>query len=160
MNSKKLLSLSILLIPWFTVPLIGRKTFTRYLPATTFVNLIISLVSVIAEKKKLWRVKNPIFAYTAVDFSFLLGLYFITTIWVFKLSYGNFKLYLVLNVLLDYILSFPLVRFFTKVGVFEFKKMRPKHFFTFSVFLAILIYWYQNIIENTIRSQDGIEEVE
>jgi hypothetical protein len=150
MNKKKALSLFILFGPWLTVPLIGKGSFIRFLPATTFVNLIISLLSVIADKKKMWKVKNPIFPYSALDFSYLLGLFFLTTIWVFKLTYGNFTKYLGLNIVLDYLLSFPIVKFFTKVGIFEFKKIRPKHFFYFSVFLAILIYWYQHIVENNI----------
>ncbi len=125
----------------------------RFLPATTFVNLIIALFSVVADRKRFWKIKNPIFPYTAVDYSYLLGLFFVTTIWVFKLTYGNFKKYLALNIVLDYLLSFPIAKFFTKVGVFEFKKLRPIHFFSFSVFLAIIIYWYQYLIEKVIIEQ-------
>jgi hypothetical protein len=156
-NKKKVLSLFILIGPWLTIPLIGKSPFIRFLPATTFVNLFISLFSVIADRKKFWKVKNPIFRYTAVDFSYLLGLFFITTIWAFKLTYGNFKKYLTLNVIIDYLLSFPIVKFFTKVGIFEFKKMRPFHFFCFSVILAIIIYWYQWIVEQAILKQKESE---
>lgn len=152
-TEKKLLSLVILIVPWLTVPLIGKKSFIRFLPATTFVNLLISLFSVVAEKKKLWKVKNPLFPYTAVDFSYLVGLFFVTTIWVFKLTYGNFLKYILLNVVLDYFLSFPIIKFFTKIGIFEFKKMRPVHFYYLSVFLAFVIYWYQYVIERVIKIQ-------
>ncbi|MDR6998977.1 hypothetical protein J2Y67_001409 [Neobacillus niacini] len=78
LDKRKLLSLCILIVPWLTVPLIGKKSFVRFLPATTFVNYIISLFSVVADRKKLWKVKNPIFKYSAVDYSYLLGLFFIT----------------------------------------------------------------------------------
>ncbi|WP_308128886.1 hypothetical protein [Bacillus sp. sid0103] len=154
LDKRKLLSLCILIVPWLTVPLLGKKTFIRFLPATTFVNLIISLFSVVADRKKFWKVKNPIFHYTAVDYSYLLGLFFITTIWVFKLAYGSFIKYLSLNIVIDYLLSFPIVKFFTKVGVFEFKKLRPIHFFCISVFLAIIIYWYQYLLEKVITKQN------
>jgi len=154
LDKRKLLSLCILIVPWLTVPLLEKKSFIRFLPATTFVNLVISLFSVVADRKKLWKVKNPIFHYTAVDFSYLLGLFFITTIWVFRLTYGSFIKYLSLNIVIDYLLSFPLVKFFTKVGVFEFKKLRPIHFFSISVFLAIIIYWYQYLVERVIIKQN------
>ncbi|MCS0673497.1 hypothetical protein [Cytobacillus firmus] len=153
LDKRKLLSLCILIVPWLTVPLIEKKSFLRFLPATTFVNLILSLFSVVADRKKLWKVKNPIFKYTAVDFSYILGLFFITSIWVFKLTYGNFIKYLSLNIVIDYLISFPIAKFFTKVGIFEFKKLRPIHFFNISVFLAIIIYWYQYLVERVIIKQ-------
>ncbi|MFZ4452043.1 hypothetical protein [Salibacterium aidingense] len=154
LNKRKFLSLSILFVPWLTVPIIRRNSFMRFLPASTLANLVISLFSVVADRKKLWKVKNPIFPYTAVDYSYLLGLFPVTTIWVFKLTYGDFKKYLTLNIILDYLLSFPIIKFFTKVGVFEFKKMRPFHFFIFSVFLAFVIYWYQYFVEKVINIQN------
>ncbi|MGI8386426.1 hypothetical protein [Robertmurraya sp. P23] len=40
LNKRKLLSLCILIVPWLTVPLLEKKSFIRFLPATTFVNLL------------------------------------------------------------------------------------------------------------------------
>lgn len=149
-NKRKALSFSILVIPWLTAPLLGNNSFVRFLPVSTFIGYIFSLLSEIADRRKWWKVKNAIFPNYRLDFSYLLGLYFITTIWVFKLTYGRFIKYLTLNVVLDYLLAFPIVKFFTKIGVFEFKKMRPKHFYIFSVVTAIVIYFYQLLVERTI----------
>ncbi len=103
-----------------------------------------------ADKKKLWKVKNGLFRGYVLDVSYLYGLFFIVTIWFFKLTYGNFIKYLVTNIIGDYIFTFHIVKFFTKVGTFEFKKMRPNHFFIISVFLAVVIYFYQRMIERVI----------
>lgn len=65
-DKRKLLALSTLIVPWLTVPFIGKTSFIRFLPAATFANLILSLCSVVADRKKLWKLKNPIFPYTAL----------------------------------------------------------------------------------------------
>lgn len=72
-------------------------------------------------KKKLWKIKNPLFPHSPIDFSYQLGLFFVTTIWVFKLTFGNFKKYLLLNVVIHYLLSYPILKALTKFGLFEFK---------------------------------------
>jgi hypothetical protein len=151
LDKKKILSLGTLLLPWLTVPLIGRNSFIRFLPVTTFVNFILALVSIPADNRKWWKVKNPLFPKSVIDFSYLLGLFFIGTIWIFKLTYGNFVKYLITNVVMDSLLAFPVTSFFKKVGVFEFKKMKKINFFYITVSLAIILYGYQYTIEKIIR---------
>ena len=152
-DKKKALSFLILVLPWLTTPLIGKRTFIRFLPVATFIGYGFALFSEVADKKKLWKVKNGLFPNYVLDFSYLLGIYFITTIWAFKLAFGNFFKYLTINIVADYIFSFHIIKFFTKVGVFEFKKMKPKHFFYLSVGSAVFIYFYQLIVERTIAKE-------
>ncbi|MEH7098072.1 hypothetical protein [Neobacillus vireti] len=151
LDSRKFLSTCTLVVPWLTVPLIGKNTFFRFLPVATFVGYIFSFLSETADNKKWWKVKNALFPNYRLDVSYLLGLFLITTIWVFKLTFGNFLKYITTNIIIDWLLSFPIIKFFTKVGVFEFKKMRPKHFFILSVSLAIIIYFYQVLVEKVIK---------
>ncbi|MDR4949799.1 hypothetical protein [Neobacillus cucumis] len=152
-NKRKALSFCTLFIPWLTIPLIGKNTFIRFMPVATFVGYIFGFLSETADNKKWWKVKNGLFPNYRLDVSYLLGLYLITTIWVFKLTFGNFFKYLTLNIIIDAIFSFSIVKFFTKVGVFEFRKMRPKHFYILSVSMAIIIYWYQLIVERVISKE-------
>lgn len=149
-DKRKALSFSTLVIPWLTTPLMGKNSFVRFLPVATFVGYVFCFLSEIAYRNKWWKVKNALFPNYRLDFSYLLGLFFIVTIWVFKLTYKNFFKYLLINIVIDYIFVFYIVKFFTKVGVFEFKKMRPKHFYILSVVTAIVIYFYQLIVERTI----------
>ncbi|WHY69491.1 hypothetical protein [Neobacillus sp. SuZ13] len=97
MVNKKTFALAMLIIPWITVPFMEKKSFFRFLPVASFVNLIISVLSVIANKKKWWETKNPL-SPGFVDFTYILGPFFITTLWVFKLTYGNFLKYLITNI--------------------------------------------------------------
>ncbi|MGJ7922114.1 hypothetical protein [Neobacillus sp. LXY-4] len=154
-DKRKALSFCILVVPWLTSPLLGKNSFVRFLPVATFVGYIFSFLSEIADEKKWWKVKNALFPNFRLDFSYLLGLFFITTIWIFKLTFNNFFKYLFTNMAFDYFFVFHVVKFFTKVGVFEFKKMRPKHFYVLSVVTAIIIYFYQRLVERTIVHENN-----
>jgi hypothetical protein len=61
MINKKALSFSTLLFPWLTTPLIGKKSFIRFLPAATFIGYTYSILSEIADKRKWWKVRNGLF---------------------------------------------------------------------------------------------------
>jgi hypothetical protein len=150
LDKRKVLSFSLLVVPWLTVPLIGKNTFVRFLPVSTFIVSAFSLVSEVADKKKYWKVKNPLFPNYVLDYSYLLGFFFIVTIWIFKLTYGNFVKYLLTSIGANLILAFPIIKLFTRVGIFEFKRLRPKHFFLLTSLSSIVIFWYQRLIERII----------
>jgi hypothetical protein len=120
------------------------------LPAATFSGYFFSILSEIAADRKWWKVKNTLFPRYHLDFSYLLGLFFIVTIWIYKLTYKSFFKYFLLNAVIDYIFIFYIVKYFTKVRVFEFRKMRPKHFYFLSVTMASVIYFYQKVVEQVI----------
>lgn len=89
MDKKKTFALAMLIVPWLTVPFMGKKSFFRFLPVASFTNLFISVFSLIANKKKWWVNKNPL-SPGPIDFTYILGSYFVATLWIFKLTYGNF----------------------------------------------------------------------
>ncbi|MCQ6281595.1 hypothetical protein JN080_20595 [Bacillus sp. EB600] len=155
MDKKKIFSLAMLIAPWLTVPFMGKKPFFRFLPVASFVNLFLSIFSVIANKKRWWKNKNPLYSGVPIDFSFILGPFFVTTLWVFKLTYGSFLKYLITNAVLDAICAFPFYAINKKVGIFEFKKMTRSIWFFICVSLAIIIYGYQYIVEQTIKKANN-----
>ncbi|MGN7467844.1 hypothetical protein ACTHO5_25795 [Cytobacillus praedii] len=57
----------------------GKNSFFRFLPVASFTNLFISLLSVIANKKKWWINKNPL-SPGLVDFTYILGPFFVATL--------------------------------------------------------------------------------
>ncbi|NRD76793.1 hypothetical protein HPT25_04715 [Bacillus sp. BRMEA1] len=160
MSKRKILSICTLIIPWLTAPLIGKNTFIRFLPVATFIGYIFGFISEIADNRKWWKVKNALFPKYHLDISYLFGLYFIVTIWVFKLTFGNFYKYLTTNIVIDLVFSYPIVKFFTKVGVFEFKKMQPKDFCIISILMSIFIYFYQTVVERVIVKEKIKEQAQ
>ncbi|RID82427.1 hypothetical protein D1953_18300 [Peribacillus asahii] len=134
----------------------GEKTFFRFLPVASFVNLFISVLSVIANKKKWWVNKNPL-SLGFVDFTYILGPFFVTTLWVFKLTYGNFQKYLITNMVVDAICAYPFAQLWEEVGIFKLKKLNHTIWYFICVSLAIIIYGYQYIVEKSInKNLDGV----
>ncbi|MFY0758947.1 hypothetical protein AB1K32_08740 [Metabacillus dongyingensis] len=149
-NGKKAFSLAMIIIPWLTVLFMGKKSFFRFLPVASFINLFISVLSLISNKKNWWRNKNPL-SPGYIDFSYILGPYYVATLWIFKLTYGNFPKYLITNIVLDSINAFPFASICEKFGVFKFKKMKHTTWYFICVFLSIFIYGFQYIVEQSIR---------
>ncbi|MEC1526208.1 hypothetical protein P9D43_30025, partial [Neobacillus niacini] len=115
MKKKKVFSLAMIIIPWLSVLFMDKKSLFRFLPVASFVNLFISVFSVISNKRRWWVNKNPL-SPGNVDFSYILGPYFVATLWIFKLTYGNFPKYFITNVLLNTLNAFPMAYVWEKVG--------------------------------------------
>ncbi len=152
MDKKKAFNLAILIIPWLTVPLMKRQPFFRYLPVASFTSLFLTVFSATANKKKWWITKRPLLSGIPVDFPYILGPYFVGTLWVFKQTYGNFTKYLFTNIVLGIINVGAFFYISQKVvGVFKFKEMNNITWYTISLFTAILIYGVQYTVEKSIR---------
>ena len=149
-NKKKTFSLAMIIIPWLTVPFMGKKSFLRFLPVASFINLFLSLFSLTANKKKWWVNKNPL-SPGSVDFSYILGPYYVATLWIFKLTYGNFPKYLITNMMLDLVNAFPLGSIWEKVGIFKFQKMKHVTWYFICVGLSVFIYGFQYLVEQSIK---------
>ncbi|MBT2730472.1 hypothetical protein J7E63_26965 [Bacillus sp. ISL-75] len=155
-NKKVVFSLGMLFIPWLTVPFLGKKSFFRFLPVASFTNLFISMFSVIANKRKWWINKNPI-SPGLVDFTYILGPFFVATLWIFKLTYGNFLKFFVTNAVLDVICAYPFAEIWERVGVFKLKKLSHTMWYVFCISLAVIIYGFQKLVEKSIRETKGPE---
>ncbi|MGM0924100.1 MAG: hypothetical protein ACQEWW_23335 [Bacillota bacterium] len=157
-NKKMAFSLAMLIIPWLTVPFMGKKSFFRFLPVASFTNLIISVMALVGNRKRWWITKNPL-SPGNVDFSYILGPFFVATLWIFKLTYGNFSKYIITNIVLDLINCFPLFEIWEKMGLFKFKKMKHITWYFICVGFAFIIYGFQYIIEKSIMQayRPGVE---
>ena len=96
-----------LIIPWLSVPFMGIHNFFRFLPVACFIGLFLAVFSSTANSIGLWETKRPLIPGILVDFPYILGPYFVGTIWIFILTYGNFKNYLIANLLVGIINSGP-----------------------------------------------------
>ncbi|MBT2636449.1 hypothetical protein [Bacillus sp. ISL-39] len=146
-----ILSLCTLFLPWLSAPFLGKQVFKRFTSVAIFTNILWSIISVVANKKKWWKANPFILKNVPIDIPFVAGIYFVTTLWVFKLTYGNFKKYFTLNAIIDLILAFPIVKFYEKMGAYKLRKMPPIIFYLLVVSLAVIIYGYQYSLEKLIK---------
>ncbi|WP_062050778.1 hypothetical protein [Bacillus sp. JCM 19034] len=85
MDKDKVTALSMLILPWLSVPFVGKKAFFRYFPAASLANLIMIVLSVISDKRRWWKNKNPLTPNIPIDFTYILGAHFVTTLWYLSL---------------------------------------------------------------------------
>lgn len=142
-----------------TIPLIGKRHFFRFLPSATFVTLLLTIMSEIAQSRRWWKVKINLIPDLITNVSFVLSTFFVGTLWVFKYSYGKFSRYLVINVILDWLFSYPLSHLFQKLNVFKLIRFRQHHIFLTFISFSLIIYWFQTIIEeNIVKANEEVVE--
>ncbi|MDF0728645.1 hypothetical protein PY093_18575 [Cytobacillus sp. S13-E01] len=141
----------LLIIPLLSLPFMGKRDFSRYLPSATFVSLLLALISEIAESRRWWKVKINLIPDLTTNMSFVLSTFFVGTLWVFKYSYGNFFKYLGTNFILDWIFSYPLTHLFQRMRVFRLIHFKQHYILMMFISFAIIIYWFQSTIEKAIN---------
>ncbi|MDQ6597644.1 hypothetical protein E2K98_05675 [Bacillus salipaludis] len=144
---------ALLIIPWLSVKKLGKLSFKRYFPTILFSNMVIAFISELSRELKWWKVKNPIFPKLATDVSFVFRPFTILNLWIFKLTYKRFWLYLLTNIFADYLFAYPLTTIAEKLRVYKMVRMSRKQLFFLSVAVAIINYLYQyKIIEPQQKS--------
>jgi len=147
-----IIRIGLFVIPWLTVFFIPKNVFKKYTPVSTFACLLVVINSMLSVPFKWWTVKGGLLNKVFNDISFILGPFFIGTIWIFRLTFGKFWLYLLTNTLMDLFLAFPINWLMQKLKVYKLVNYKPKHIFYISIFFALVIYPYQKFISQSKSS--------
>ncbi|MFS0615697.1 hypothetical protein [Lederbergia ruris] len=99
MKNRKLIYIALLIVPWLTVPLLGRNTLKKYLPAAIFITTFTKALDLFSEKKKWARFYKGIPHLRSENF-FIFGPYMVASLWMLKFTFGKFPLYLISNLIL------------------------------------------------------------
>ena len=140
MSNQKLFWAS-LIFSWLSALFLKKEDLRRYMPVALFCMLTLTFIFEAGITLHWWAVKETFFPLINLPI-FLYGAYPIGTIWIFKYTYGHFWLFLITNIILDYILIFFLLDWFVQRGVWEAYITYSQVLFI-TVALAILIYGYQ-----------------
>lgn len=161
MKRTKLILLFMMIIPWSTLPLLGRKTFIRYLPASLFITILSKVIDKIAQKRTWWWFYHRISPLKAED-PLTYGPYFATSFWILKMTYGKFGLYLITNILLHLSYIFFGLNFLKRWGIFSLVRMQRFQYFIYHLSRALVLYAFQYIKEslfkgNSVKEGNTIE---
>jgi hypothetical protein len=143
-----IIRIGLFLLPWFTVFLIPKNEFKKYTPVAIFASLLVLTESVLATPFNWWKVKGGSLNKAINDFTFIFGPFFVGTIWIFRFTFGKFRLYLLTNIIMDWFLAYPVNWFSQKLNLYKLVNFKPKHTFFTSICFAIAIYVYQLFITN------------
>ena len=141
-----ILRLGLFLIPWLTVPFIPKEEFKKFTPVATFASFLVLIVSFLSIPFKWWTIKGGLIRKAFNDLSFILGPFFVGTIWIFRMTFGKFGLFALVNLMMDSFLSFPFTWLAQKLKMYKLVNFKPKHIFYISTSFALLSYIYQLFI--------------
>ncbi|WP_456279485.1 hypothetical protein [Bacillus sp. AK128] len=144
--SKSLLLL-MMLISWTSLLLFGRNDFKRFLPAGLFMLVVVTIEDLFAQKRKWWVWYEKLFPQLSGITPFLLGPFFIGSMWILKLSYGKFLRYIVINLMVDSLFTYFIIDRFKKFrigGLVHLKKIQLSSLFFLK---SLLLYGFQSLTE-------------
>lgn len=140
------------LISWLTVFLIPKNEFKKYIPVATFASLIVVIESMLSVPFKWWTVKGGLLNKVINDLSLILGPFFVGTVWIFRLTFGRFWIYLLVNTFMDLFLAYPVNSLMQKLKLYKLVNFKPKHVFFTAICYALVIYRFQIFISRSNSS--------
>jgi hypothetical protein len=147
MKNSKLFYVALLILPWLTVPLLGRSSFKKFLPAAIFMGTFTKAIDLFGEKKKWWRFYKGIPPLDSMDF-FNFGPYIVTSLWMLKLTYGKFSIYSISNMILHIcFIYFGGVKLVNRYKIFTLEKLTKSQYLAIDFLRAFILYSFQYMID-------------
>ncbi|MDN3017547.1 hypothetical protein PH210_15215 [Paenibacillus sp. BSR1-1] len=156
MKHNKMLLLVLMILPWLSVPFLGKRTIKRFFPGALFMGAWVTVESILARKRVWWRFTDKLLPGVMGEIPFIVGPFFVGTLWIFKLTFGNFFRYLIVNLIIDVPFTFLGMHFLRKLGIVSL--VRLKHYQMSLLFMAksVLMYIFQGSIEKVRKKPKSL----
>lgn len=145
MNNKKLFLLAMMIVPWLSVPFLGKRELRRFLPGALFICVWVTVESILAKKWMWWRFYEKLTPKVMGEIPFIVGPFFIGSLWILKFTFGKFFRYLIVNIVTDVLFAYPGVYFLKRFGIVSL--VRLKHYQMVLLFItkSVLMYGIQSL---------------
>lgn len=155
MKNAKLLLVAILIFPWLSLPLLGAKSFKRFLPAAFLINIVVAFESIFAKKRVWWWVFKKLGPGWKGETPFLWGPFFVGTLWILKYTYGHFLKFLLANTIVDSTFAY-MMSWLKRQGIAGLIRMKKVHLLLLFLGDAVILYGLQMLVEvfNSKKYQD------
>ncbi|KAA0546236.1 hypothetical protein FZW96_16115 [Bacillus sp. BGMRC 2118] len=147
----KRFNFAIILVPWLTLLFIGKRSFRRYSFSGMFIIVFEIINHLYGHRKKWWKFYDKRTSFLRDELPFSIGPYMPLSMWLLKISYGNFKKYLALNVIADGLFAFVGMDLLKKLKIIRLNKLTRMQFFFYIHYKAYLLYAVQYLFEKTRR---------
>jgi hypothetical protein len=141
----RILSGVFFIVSWLVAFIIGKKNIRRFAPVAILSLFLVTLIEIIGYHFNWWRYKRLIVSkIKSIDLAILLGPFFIGTIAIFSLSYRfGFRIYILVNMIIDSIFSYVLLPFLEKIGHLELTKITRTGLNFLMILVALVLYPFQ-----------------
>lgn len=149
-------NLSIVLIPWLSLLCMEKRNIKRYSFAGIFIIIFEIINHLYGHKQKWWKFYDKRKSFIKDELPFSIGPYMPFSMWLLKTSYGNFKKFVLLNVIADGIFAFLVMDVLKKFKIISLNRLSRFQFFIYLHYKAYLLYGVQYLCERRKRfSEDA-----
>ncbi|WP_079505213.1 hypothetical protein [Mesobacillus jeotgali] len=142
-----LFNIGIVVFPWLSLLFIGKRSFKRFSIAGIFIIGFEIINHLYGHKRKWWKFYNKRKSFLRDELPFSIGPYMPLSMWLLKISYGNFKKFAILNAIADGIFAFFLIDVLKKFKIIGLNKLGHFQFFLYLHYKAYLLYGFQYLFE-------------
>jgi len=147
----KVFNLAIIMIPWFSLLFIGKRSFKRYSVAGVFIVIFEIINHLYGHKRKWWKFYDKPKLFLKDELPFSVGPYMPFSMWLLKFSYGNFKKFILLNVIADGLFAFFFIDVLKRFKIIRLNRLNHVQFFIYLHYKAYLLYGVQYLFEKVKR---------
>ncbi|CAM3540629.1 hypothetical protein [Marinicrinis lubricantis] len=145
-----------LVIPWISLFFLKPASIRRFMPVSILGALLVTIVFEIAHAFHWWTLMDKAIIVPwgyITNTAYVYGFFLIGTLWIFKLTYHRFWLFVLANLLVDGGFQFGLDPLFERAGFYQLERI--SHWQTFLVMsgIALLLYLYQMWQEGSLSSE-------
>jgi hypothetical protein len=149
----KLLLPALMVLSWFTVPLLGKNAVKRFLPASILISLVVRAESVIAKKRRWWWFYKKLHPKLTGEFPLIWGPFLIGSMWILKFTYGKFLIYMITNLFFDTFFTYWFIDIGKKLGIMSLVRLKKIQLSSIFFFKSLLLYGFQ-IIREKMKKRD------
>lgn len=146
MSTPNLIRIIQITVPWLSVVFLPKISFKKFLPISIFASILVVGMCSLAVPYKWWIIKGGWKYKLFNDLSFIIGPFFVGTLWIFHFTFGNFKKYLLVNLIIDWLFSYPLNYLLQNLKLYKLVNFKPKHILLSFLSFSLTIYGYQLIL--------------
>lgn len=143
------------LLPWFSIPLLGLKTFKRFYPSSMIMCIYLIAEGRLAEKRKWWWFPLNIKHNVIGELPLIIGPFFIGSLWILKYTYGKFKYYFFANLAVDSLFTFLIMDWFKKIGYVTLVRLSKIQLSLIFLIKTFILYGSQLWYENMFKADDS-----
>lgn len=132
--------------------LLKKDTVKRFIPVAIFTALLMTIYNDVADSLKWIVIKENVVPWVSTFIPFVYGAFLVATIWIFSFTYGRFLVYLLTNIVADFIFMFLVSSWYESLGLYEFVNRSRWNIFVDLALISVVIYgyqrWHEGILEN------------
>ncbi|MCF6797582.1 hypothetical protein P4573_07645 [Priestia megaterium] len=126
---------------------IGKHSIRRYSLAGIFIIIFEIINHLYGNQRKWWRFYDKKDSFIKDELPFSIGPYMPLSMWLLKSSYGNFKKFLLLNIVVDGIFAFFFIDVLKRLKIVSLNRLNHFQFFIYLHYKAYLLYGVQYLFE-------------